>query len=74
MTKVTDPQAPCGYCRRCAIHDDPGGCTTVSAWEATHPAEAAAGWRAAGASEEDVARWAADLAEWWEAVKDLPGD
>lgn len=24
-----DPLAPCGYCRRCAIHDDPGGCLTV---------------------------------------------
>lgn len=21
---------PCGFCRRCAIHDDPGGCLTVS--------------------------------------------
>jgi len=21
--------APCGYCRRCAIHDDPGGCLEV---------------------------------------------
>lgn len=26
---MTDPLAPCGYCRRCAIHDDPGGCLTV---------------------------------------------
>lgn len=24
-----DPLAPCGYCRRCAIHDDPGGCLVV---------------------------------------------
>ena len=28
---------PCGYCRRCAIHDDPGGCTTVQEWEREHP-------------------------------------
>ena len=25
--------APCGYCRRCAIHDDPGGCLTSEAEE-----------------------------------------
>ena len=25
--------APCGYCRRCAIHDDPGGCLEVEAYE-----------------------------------------
>ena len=24
--------APCGCCRRCAIHDDPGGCLTVEAY------------------------------------------
>jgi hypothetical protein len=24
-----DDLTPCGYCRRCAIHDDPGGCITV---------------------------------------------
>jgi hypothetical protein len=28
-----DPPKPCGYCRRCAIHDDPGGCLEVAAWE-----------------------------------------
>lgn len=28
-----DPPAPCGYCRRCAIHDDPGGCLEVERWE-----------------------------------------
>lgn len=28
-TTTTDPLAPCGHCRRCAIHDDPGGCLTV---------------------------------------------
>jgi hypothetical protein len=28
-----DPLAPCGYCRRCAIHDDPAGCLTVEAYE-----------------------------------------
>ena len=28
-TPQSDPLAPCGYCRRCAIHDDPGGCLTV---------------------------------------------
>jgi len=27
------PPKPCGYCRRCAIHDDPGGCLEVAAWE-----------------------------------------
>lgn len=32
FTKL-DPPAPCGWCRRCAIHDDPGGCLEVSAWE-----------------------------------------
>jgi len=26
-------RTPCGYCRRCAIHDDPCGCTTVEAWD-----------------------------------------
>lgn len=25
--------APCGYCRRCAIHDDPGGCLVVEDYE-----------------------------------------
>lgn len=25
---------PCGYCRRCAIHDDPAGCLEVEAFEA----------------------------------------
>ena len=30
----------CGYCRRCAIHDDPGGCLTVEQWEREHPEEA----------------------------------
>ena len=29
MTTATDPLAPCGTCRRCAIHDDPGGCLEV---------------------------------------------
>lgn len=28
-----DPPAPCGSCRRCAIHDDPGGCLEVERWE-----------------------------------------
>jgi hypothetical protein len=27
------PPEPCGYCRRCAIHDDPGGCLEVERWE-----------------------------------------
>lgn len=27
-----DPLTPCGWCRRCAIHDDPGGCLTVEAY------------------------------------------
>ena len=31
-----DPYAPCGYCRRCAIHDDPGGCLTVEAYVREH--------------------------------------
>ncbi len=29
----TSRLAPCGYCRRCAIHDDPGGCLEVEAYE-----------------------------------------
>lgn len=37
MTKTSDPLAPCGYCRRCAIHDDPGGCLTVEAYTWEHP-------------------------------------
>jgi len=28
-----DPPEPCGYCRRCAIHNDPGGCLVVWDWE-----------------------------------------
>lgn len=39
-----EPPAPCGYCRRCAIHDDPGGCLTVEQWERDNP-EAAGYWR-----------------------------
>jgi hypothetical protein len=31
---AADPYAPCGYCRRCAVHDDPGGCTTVEQFAA----------------------------------------
>ena len=31
-TETLTPPAPCGYCRRCAVHDDPGGCLTVEAW------------------------------------------
>lgn len=27
---------PCGYCRRCEIHDDPGGCLTVSQYVREH--------------------------------------
>jgi len=36
VTKIEiDPAklTPCGYCRRCAIHDDPGGCLEVFAHE-----------------------------------------
>lgn len=40
MTTLTPP-APCGYCRRCAIHDDPGGCLEVAAWERANPEIAA---------------------------------
>jgi hypothetical protein len=25
--------SPCGYCRRCSLHDDPGGCLEVERWE-----------------------------------------
>lgn len=25
--------SPCGYCRRCSLHDDPGGCLEVEAYE-----------------------------------------
>lgn len=33
-TKIdTERLNPCGYCRRCAIHDDPGGCLEVSCYE-----------------------------------------
>ena len=37
MTNQTDtptlrPPAPCGVCRRCAVHDDPGGCLVVEKW------------------------------------------
>lgn len=31
LAGVTVPE-PCGYCRRCAVHDDPGGCLEVEAW------------------------------------------
>lgn len=24
---------PCGYCRRCAVHDDPGGCLEVEKYQ-----------------------------------------
>lgn len=33
---MTDPLAPCGYCRRCAIHDDPGGCLEVERYVREH--------------------------------------
>jgi hypothetical protein len=33
------PPEPCGYCRRCAVHDDPGGCLTVEAWAREHDPE-----------------------------------
>lgn len=33
VTIDLDPPDPCGYCRRCAIHDDPGGCLEVYDWE-----------------------------------------
>lgn len=42
------PPAPCGYCRRCAIHDDPGGCLTVQEWEHANPEAAIASIQAAG--------------------------
>ena len=45
-----DPLEPCGWCRRCAIHDDPGGCLEVERWERENP-EAAA--RAIAAARED---------------------
>lgn len=32
------PPAPCGYCRRCALHDDPGGCLEVERWARENPA------------------------------------
>lgn len=28
-----DPPSPCGYCRRCSLHDDPSGCLEVEKWE-----------------------------------------
>lgn len=37
-----DPFAPCGYCRRCAIHDDPAGCLTVEEYTMSHRDEALA--------------------------------
>lgn len=54
VSHVTDAQGnevapePCGYCRRCAIHDDPGGCLTVAEWERQHPVLAIQGWLASG--------------------------
>lgn len=39
---MTDPTIPCGYCRRCAIHDDPAGCLEVEKWERENPILAAA--------------------------------
>lgn len=33
---------PCGWCRRCALHDDPGGCLTVEEYERDFPKVAAA--------------------------------
>jgi hypothetical protein len=35
------PPLPCGYCRRCLLHDDPGGCLVVEAWERENPVAAA---------------------------------
>jgi hypothetical protein len=29
----TEKFTPCGYCRRCSLHDDPGGCLEVYAYE-----------------------------------------
>lgn len=42
MTTTTNIPEPCGYCRRCAIHDDPGGCLEVERWEREHPVQAIA--------------------------------
>lgn len=47
-TTLPAPPAPCGYCRRCAVHDDPGGCLTVQAWENANPEAAIAAIQAAG--------------------------
>jgi hypothetical protein len=41
ITIISEPPAPCGYCRRCAIHDDPGGCLEVEAWARENPATSA---------------------------------
>lgn len=40
MSESSDPLAPCGYCRRCAIHDDPGGCLTVDRYVRQQEGEA----------------------------------
>lgn len=47
MTTTTTPPEPCGYCRRCLIHDDPGGCLEVSRWEEANPEAAIASIQAA---------------------------
>lgn len=49
LSAITAP-APCGYCRRCALHDDPAGCLTVEAWERANPEAAAASIAAAEAA------------------------
>jgi hypothetical protein len=54
-----EPPAPCGYCRRCLLHDDPGGCLEVARWERENP-EAAA---------QAIARYWADGARAYEAVE-----
>lgn len=48
MTTTTSIPEPCGYCRRCAVHNDPAGCLTVEAWERENPEAAIAAIQAAG--------------------------
>lgn len=65
---------PCGWCRRCSLHDDPGGCLEVSAHEreliasGVTPREIlTVSWVGAPEGfEEAVARFERDVQqEWW---------
>ncbi len=69
VADLLDAPAPCGYCRRCVIHDDPGGCLTVEAWEREQDPAALARDAEARAelatSQDDREFWQRQAARWW---------